>query len=68
MANANVLRALVAGALLALAAPATAQTAGQVIGDIRVRGAGVVQVQDQWLHLLDATTFERDEKIGRAHV
>lgn len=46
--------------LLAWAAPAFAQTA-QVIGDIRVRGAGIIQVQDQWIHLLDATTFERDE-------
>lgn len=68
MANASLLRALIAAALLAVAAPAAAQTAGQVTGDIRVRGAGVVQVQDQWLHLLDATTFERDElcRLGNA--
>lgn len=61
MANAKRIGALLAAALSLAALPAAAQSTGQVIGDVRVRGAGVVQVQDQWLHLLDATTFERDE-------
>ncbi len=64
MANARLLVALTA-ALLAWAAPAFAQTS-QIVGDIRVRGPGVIQIQDQWIHLLDAATFERDEicRIG----
>lgn len=58
---------MIAAGLVALgvtplaAPPALAQPADQVIGDIRVRGAGVVGVGGQWFHLFGATTFERDE-------
>jgi endonuclease YncB( thermonuclease family) len=66
MANAR--RALVAAALLVLASlvavPAAAQQgagADVVVGDVRVRGAGVIVVANQWFYLLGASTFERDE-------
>lgn len=63
MANAR--RACLAAALLMASVPAVAQTTGAggdtVVGDIRVRGAGIVVVANQWFSLLGASTFERDE-------
>ncbi len=67
----NVRAALAALALIACASaqPALAQAAGDtVVGEIRVRGAGVVQVLNQWFHLLGAATFERDEACHLGHV
>jgi endonuclease YncB( thermonuclease family) len=65
---ASVRRGLRAGlAALALLAGASAQTAraqaagDTVVGEIRARSAGVVQVLNQWFHLLGAASFERDE-------
>ena len=60
----SVRAALAALALIACASAQTAraQAAGDTaVGEIRVRGAGVVQVLNQWFHLLGASTFESDE-------
>ncbi|MBM3507583.1 MAG: thermonuclease family protein [Alphaproteobacteria bacterium] len=62
--------ALVTAVLLWCSAAQTAyaQAAPETVaGEIRVRGAGVVQVLNQWFQLLGASTFERDEAchLGR---
>ena len=72
-ARASARHILLALALLLAAqcGPALAQqgpAADVVIGDVRVRGAGVIVVANQWFHLLGAMSFERDEVCQQNNV